>query len=79
MNRAESIKAWSADNKCEIKSTTLTDAKAVSLNKDVSVLTYKGAADGTCEGQAVPTELYGAVYYNNNGTWQPVMGIGVPQ
>jgi hypothetical protein len=79
MNRAESVKAWSADNKCEIKSTTLTDAKAVSLNKDVSLLTFKGAADGTCEGQPVPTELYGAVYYNNNGTWQPVMGIGVPQ
>ena len=79
MNRAESIKAWSTDNKCTIKSTTLTDAKAVSLNKDVSLLTFKGAADGSCEGQAVPTELYGAVYYNSNGTWQPVMGIGVPQ
>ena len=39
----------------------------------------RGAADGSCEGQPVPTELYGALYYNNNGTWQPVMGIGVPQ
>ncbi len=79
MNRAESVKAWSVENKCTIKSTTLTDAKAVSLTKDVSLLTFKGAADGTCDGQPVPTELYGAVYYNNNGTWQPMMGIGVPQ
>ena len=79
MNRAQSIAAWSTDNKCTVRSTTLTDAKAVSLNKDVSLLTFKGAADGSCDGQPVPTELYGAVYYNNNGTWQPVMGIGVPQ
>lgn len=78
-DRATVIKNWSTDNKCEIKSVSLTDAMSVSIAKDVTLLTYKGGADGKCEGQAVPTEWYAAVYSKEGEAWKANFGMGVSQ
>lgn len=78
-DRAASIKMWSTDNKCEIKSISLTEPRSVALTADVSLLTFVGAADGTCEGQSVPTEWYGVVYKKEAGGQMPAFGISLPK
>ncbi len=52
---------------------------SVSIAKDVTLLTYKGAADGKCEGQPVPTEWYVAVYSKEGEAWKANFGMGVSQ
>lgn len=78
-DRATTIKNWSTDNKCEIKSFTLSDAMSSSIAKDVTLLTYKGGADGKCEGQPVPTEWYAAIYSKEGDAWKEAFGMGISQ
>jgi Domain of unknown function (DUF4440) len=78
-DRATTIKEWSTDNKCDVKSYWLSDAKSVSLTKDVSLLTYKGGGDGTCEGQPIATEWYLTAYMKDGETWRAAFGMGVSQ
>src|SRR5438067_5027115 len=40
---------------CEVKSFTLSDWKLTMVDADAAFLTYKGVADGTCSGTAIPT------------------------
>ncbi|NOT48548.1 MAG: nuclear transport factor 2 family protein [Acidobacteria bacterium] len=76
-DRAATIKQWATDNKCEVKSFSLHDAKSVSLTKDVSLLTYKGGGDGTCEGQPIMTEWYATAFLKEGETWHPAFGMSV--
>ena len=78
-DRAATITEWTTNNKCEIKSFTLSDAMSVSLAKDVTLLTFKGGADGTCEGQPVPTEWYVGVYTKEGEAWKAAFGMGISQ
>lgn len=78
-DRAAALKMWSTDNKCEIKSFSLTEPRSVALTADVSLLTFVGAADGTCEGQPVPTEWYAAVYKKEAAGHMPAFGISLPK
>ncbi len=78
-DRATIIKEWTTESKCDVKSYTLSDAASVSLTKDVSLLTYKGAADGKCDGQAIPTEWSVAAYIKDGEAWRPAFGMGVSQ
>ena len=76
--KADVIKMWTTDNKCEIKSTSVTDAHSVSFGKDLGILLYKGSADGMCEGMAVKP-LYGTtVLVNEGGTWKAAAIIENP-
>lgn len=76
-DRAATIKQWATDSKCEVKSFALTDAHSVSLTKDVSLLTYKGGGDGTCEGQPIQTEWYATAFLKEGETWRPQFGMSV--
>lgn len=78
-DRATTIKNWTTDNKCEVKSFTLSNAMSVSLTKDVSILTYKGGAAGKCEGQPIPTEWYVGLYMKEGEAWKESFGMGVSQ
>ncbi len=78
-DRATTIKNWSTDNKCEVKSYTLSDAMSASIAKDVTLLTYKGGADGKCDGQPIPTEWYVSVYTKEGEAWKEAFGMGVSQ
>src|SRR5207244_8636395 len=40
---------------CEVKSFTLSDWKLTMVDADAGFLTYKGVAEGTCAGKAIPT------------------------
>ena len=69
-DKAESTKFWTA-TPCEIKSFALTDPQAVSLTKDLALITYKGSAVGTCEGKPVPPMLWVASFNMKEGdTWK---------
>ena len=54
---------------CEIKSFTLSDWKLSMANADAAMLTYKGTADGTCAGQAIPTVWASSLWVNRKGKW----------
>lgn len=79
MDRAATIKAWSTDNKCVVNSYWLSDAQSVSLTPTVSLLTYKGGGDGTCEGQPIMTEWYVGAYTKEADAWKPSFGMGIAQ
>lgn len=76
-DRPTIIKAWATENKCEVKSYWLSDAMSVSLTKDVSMLTYKGGGDGTCEGQPITTDWYVSIYSKEGDAWKEAFGMGV--
>ena len=76
-DRAATIKYWSTDNKCDVKSYWLSDAQSVSIAKDVTMLTYKGGGDGTCDGQPIKTEWYVGIYSKEGDVWKPSFGMGV--
>ena len=78
-DRAATIKSWTTDNKCDVKSYWLSDAKSVSLTKDVSLLTYKGGGEGKCEGQPIMTEWYVTAYMKDGEAWRSAFGMGISQ
>ena len=55
---------------CEVKSFSLSDWKLTMVNADAAFLTYKGSADGTCGGQAIPTVWASSLWVNRKGKWQ---------
>jgi hypothetical protein len=77
-DRADILKEWSTDNKCEVKSVSLTDAKTVSISSDVSMLTFRGGGAGQCEGQPIQTQWYGTIYQKSGDTWKPAFGTFIP-
>jgi hypothetical protein len=78
-DRATIIKEWATESKCEAKSFTLSDAMSASIAKDVTMLTYKGGGEGTCEGQPITTEWYVSVYSKEGDAWRQSFGMGVSQ
>ena len=55
---------------CDIKSFTLSDWKLTMVDAGAAFLTYKGIADGTCGGQAIPTVWASSLWVNRKGKWQ---------
>ncbi len=54
---------------CDVKSFTLSDWKLSMINSGAALLTYKGAAEGTCGGTAIPTVWASSVWVNRGGKW----------
>ena len=78
MDHAATIKAWTTENKCEVKSYWLSDAKSAPLSNTVSLMTFKGGGEGTCEGQPLTTDWYGVLYIKEGEAWRLAFGMGVP-
>ena len=55
---------------CEVKSFTLSDWKLTKYGANYALLTYKGAADGTCMGQPIPTTWSSSLWVKRKGAWQ---------
>jgi hypothetical protein len=53
----------------EVKSFSLSDWKLSMADADAAVLTYKGAAEGTCAGQTIPTLWSSSLWVNRNDKW----------
>lgn len=54
---------------CEVKSFSLSDWKLTMITPDAAYLTYKGSAEGTCAGQAIPTVWASSIWVNRKGKW----------
>ena len=55
---------------CDVKSFTLSDWMLTKLGASSALLTYKGVADGTCMGQAIPTVWASSLWVKRKNTWQ---------
>lgn len=69
-SKADAIKTWTTDNKCEVKSFSLSDASSVSITKDASILLFKGAGDATCLGVAMKPLWGSGVYVKEGDAWK---------
>ena len=68
-SQAEVIKMWTA-GKCEIKSAGPTDGMASSISPTVAILTYKGNADGTCDGQKLQNLWGTSIFVKEGDMWK---------
>jgi hypothetical protein len=75
--KSDALKDWSGAG-CEVKSVSVTDAAGTMLSPTVGILTFKGAADGTCYGQKVGPIWGTSVYVKDGNAWKWAFGINVP-
>jgi hypothetical protein len=61
-----------ANTPCVVKSYELSDFKVTFFNSSAALLTYKGVAEGTCAGTAIPAVWSSSVYVNRGGRWLAV-------
>ena len=76
-DRAASLKRWSED-KCEIKSMSITDPASISFGADYALLTFTSSLDGTCNGQPLGKEWGATIFAKEDGAWKAVMEMGTP-
>jgi hypothetical protein len=76
-DRAASLKRW-AEDKCEIKSMSITDPASVSFGADYALLTFTSSLDGTCNGQPLGKEWGATIFAKEDGAWKAVMEMGTP-
>ena len=75
--KADALKNWTGTG-CNAKSVSVTDAAGTMLSPTVGILTFKGAADGTCYGQKVGPIWGTSVYVKYGDAWKWAFGINVP-
>jgi len=75
--KADALKNWSGAG-CDVKSVGVTDAAGTMLSPTVGILTFKGAADGTCYGQKVGPIWGTSIYVKDGNVWKWTFGINVP-
>jgi ketosteroid isomerase-like protein/outer membrane murein-binding lipoprotein Lpp len=82
-SKADSIKRWTETMKCEgVTTVKVSDGFSTALSPTVEILTLKGSADGTCDGQKNGDLYQTAVYVKEGDTWKlaymmesPAMGM----
>ena len=75
--KADALKDWTGHG-CDVKSVSVTDAAGTMLSPTVGILTFKGAADGTCYGQKVGPIWGTSVYVKDGDVWKWTFGINIP-
>ncbi|HQZ81882.1 MAG TPA: DUF4440 domain-containing protein [Pyrinomonadaceae bacterium] len=69
--QASVIKLWTADMKCEgVTKTSFTEGFASAISPTVEILTGKGEADGTCDGQKNGPLYQTAFYVKEGDSWK---------
>ncbi|MBK7935027.1 MAG: nuclear transport factor 2 family protein [Pyrinomonadaceae bacterium] len=69
--KANVIKHWTETMKCEgITKVSVTEGFATAISPTVEILTLKGSADGTCDGQKNGALYQSAVYVKEGETWK---------
>ncbi len=77
-NKPDTIKLW-VENRCEVKGVSVTDGVATPISPTVSILTFKGNADGTCYGQKIGGPIFGtSVYVKSGETWKSAFTLNSP-
>jgi hypothetical protein len=75
--KADALKDWTGAG-CDVKSVSVTGAAGTMLSPTVGILTFKGAADGTCYGQKVGPIWGTSVYVKDGDAWKWTFGINLP-
>ena len=70
-NKADTIKDWTSA-RCDVKSVSVTDGAGTLLSPTVGLLSRKGTAEGTCDGQKLTSvPVYGtSVYVKDGDSWK---------
>lgn len=76
-NKADALKDWSGTG-CDVASVSVSDAAGTMLSPTVGILTFNGAADGTCYGQTVGPIWGTSIYVREGDTWKWTFGINLP-
>ena len=77
-DRASEIKAI-GENECKLNSFSLADGKAIKVNDNLYIFTYKGTQDGTCGGEALDKVVYTTTIFTKDGeTWKPAFHMNTP-
>ena len=76
-SKADALKDWTGPG-CDAKSVSVTGAAATMLSPTVGILTFKGAADGTCFGQKIGPIWGTSVYVKDGDAWKWTFGINLP-
>jgi hypothetical protein len=78
LDKASAMKEYAGAD-CDIESYALSHEQVRTLDKDVSLLTYEVAADGTCGGEKVPADGRSAsVYVRDGDSWKLAFHAEVP-
>jgi hypothetical protein len=75
--KADALQNWSGTG-CDVKRVTLTNAMGTMLSPTVRILTFTGAAEGTCYGQAVGPIWGTTIYVKDGNAWKWTFGINTP-
>jgi hypothetical protein len=75
--KADALKDWTGAG-CDVKSVSVTDAAGTMLSPTAGILTFRGAADGTCYGQKVGPIWGTSVYVKDGDAWKWAFGINLP-
>lgn len=54
---------------CDVKSFELSNFKMTMVGSDTAFLTYKGMADGTCDGNPIPAVWASSTWVKRGGKW----------
>lgn len=77
--KADVTKHWTETMKCEgITKVSIEDGFATALSPTVEILTLKGTADGTCDGQKNGSLYQTAVYVKEGDAWKLAFMIEAP-
>lgn len=77
--KANIVKLWTETMKCEgITKTSFTDTFATAWSPTVEILTGKGSADGTCDGQKNGVLYQTAVYVKEGDVWKMAFMFEAP-
>lgn len=78
-SKADSIKRWTETMKCEgITTVKVSDGFSTAISPTVEVLTLKGSADGTCEGQKNGDLYQTAIYVKEGNDWKLAYMVELP-
>ena len=76
--KADTIKLWT-EHRCKVNSVSVTNGVGTSISTAVSILTFKGTADGTCYGQKLGGPIYGtSIYVKNGNAWKLAFTLNSP-
>jgi len=76
--KADALKDWTGAG-CDVRSISVTDHARTMLSPTTGILTFKGTADGTCNGQQINSVIWGtSVYVKHGDAWKWTFGINVP-
>lgn len=77
LKKADAVKDWTGHG-CKVKSVSVTNPVATLLSPNVTVLTFNGAADGTCFGQKIGPIWGTSIYIKHGSDWKWTFGINLP-